>query len=52
MNCLSLMLALSIHVGLEGNYNSIHPHARCQKDAVISGKNKKSEDNISDYVGL
>ena len=52
MNCLSLMLALSMHVGLEGNYNSIHPHARCQKDTVISGIYYNSEDNISAYVGL
>ena len=46
MNCLSLMLALSMHVGLEGNYNSIHPHARCQKDALISGVYYNSEDNV------
>ena len=52
MNCLSLMLALSMHVGLEGNYNSIHPHARCQKDALISGVYYNREDNISDYVGV
>ena len=52
MSCLSLMLALSMHVGLEGNYNSIHPHARCQKDAVISGIYYNSEDNISAYVGM
>ena len=52
MNCLSLMLALSMHVGLEGNYNSIHPHARCQKDTVISGIYYNSEDNISAYAGL
>ena len=52
MSCLSLMLALSMHVGLEGNYNSIHPHARCQKDALISGIYYNSEDNISVYVGV
>ena len=52
MSCLSLMLALSIHVGLEGNYTSIHPHARCQKDALISGIYYNSEDNISVYVGV
>jgi len=52
MSCLSLMLAISMHVGLEGNYNSIHPHARCQKDALISGVYYNSEDNISAYVGM
>ncbi len=52
MSCLSLMLALSMHVGLEGNYNSINPHTRCQKDAVISGVYYNSEDNICFYTGL
>ena len=52
MSCLSLLFAISLHVGLEGNYNSIHPHARCQKDALISGVYYNSEDNVSAYVGL
>ena len=52
MNCLSLMLAISMHIGLEGDYNSIHPHARCQKDILISGVYYNSEDNISAYVGM
>ena len=52
MSCLSLMLALSMHIGLEGKYNNIHPHARCQQDALISGVFYNSEDRISTYVGL
>ena len=52
MSCLSLMLALSMHIGLEDKYNSIHPHARCQKDALISGVYYNSEDRVSTYVGL
>ena len=52
MSCLSLMLAISMHIGLEGDYNAIHPHARCQKDALISGVYYNSEDNISFYTGL
>ena len=52
MSCLSLMLAISMHVGLEGNYNSIHPHARCQQDSLISGVYYNSEDNISTYIGV
>ena len=52
MNCLSLMLAISMHIGLEGDYNAIHPHARCQQDALISGVYYNSEDNISAYIGL
>ena len=46
------MLAISMHIGLEGNYNSIHPHARCQQDALISGVYYNSEDNVSAYVGM
>ena len=46
------MLALSMHIGLEGDYNSIHPHARCQKDSLISGVYYNSEDKISAYVGI
>ena len=37
MSCLSLMLALSMHIGLEDKYNSIQQNARCQKDALIFG---------------
>ena len=51
MNCLSLLLALSLHIGLESNYNQIHPHARCTTDTFISGAYYNSEDNISLYVG-
>tara|TARA_R110002167_G_scaffold283962_1_gene489177 strand:+ start:138 stop:443 length:306 start_codon:yes stop_codon:yes gene_type:complete len=52
MSCLSLMLAISMHVGLEGDYNNIHPHARCQQDALISGIYYNSESNLSAYLGL
>jgi len=52
MSCLSLMLAISMHIGLEGDYNNIHPHARCQQDALISGVYYNSEKNVSAYVGL
>ena len=52
MSCLSLLFAASLHVGLEGNYNSYHPHARCKKENLISGIYYNSEDKISTYVGL
>ena len=52
MSCLSFLLAMSMHIGLEGDYNAIHPHARCQKDNLISGVFYNSEDRISTYVGL
>ena len=52
MSWLSLMLALSMHVGLESNYNNIHPHARCQKESLISGIYYNSEDRLSSYIGV
>jgi hypothetical protein len=51
MNCLGLFLALSMHVGLEADYNNIHPHARCTVDDNIAGVYYNSEDRISTYVG-
>ena len=52
MSCLSLLFALSMHVGLEGNYNNYHPHLRCQEDMLISGVYYNSEERISTYVGM
>ncbi len=51
MNCLGIFLALSMHVGLEADYNSIHPHARCTVDNKIAGVFYNSEDRISGYIG-
>ena len=49
--CLSILLAVSTHLGLDGNYNSIHPHARCTIDNWITGAYYNSERNASFYVG-
>ena len=51
MSCLSLLFALTLHVGLEGDYNNIHPHARCTVDNWITGAYYNSEENVSYYVG-
>ena len=51
MSCLSLMLAVSMHIGLEGDYNNVHPHARCTSNNSIAGVYYNSEDRISTYVG-
>jgi len=51
MSCLSFLIAMSLHVGLENNYNSIHPHARCTLDNNIFGAYYNSESNISIYTG-
>ena len=52
MSCLSLLVALSLHMGLEGDYNNIHPHVRCDiNNNTIAGAYYNSEENISFYVG-
>ena len=40
-----------MHMGLEADYNNIHPHARCTVDNSIAGVYYNSEDRISAYVG-
>jgi len=52
LNCLQLFLAVSLHLGLENDYNNIHPHARCTVDNHISGIYYNSENNISLYTGF
>ena len=52
MNCLSIFFAVSMHLGLQGEYNEYHPHARCQVDSLISGVYYNSEYNVSFYTGL
>ena len=49
--CLSILLAVSTHLGLDADYNSIHPHVRCTVDNWITGAYYNSEKNISYYVG-
>jgi hypothetical protein len=40
-----------MHVGLDNEYNSIHPHARCTLDNTILGVYYNSEYNASSYIG-
>ena len=49
--CLSILLAVSTHLGLDNNYNDVHPHARCTIDNWITGAYYNSERNMSYYVG-
>ena len=51
MNCLTLFLAFSMHIGLEGEYNNIHPHARCTVDNYIGGTYYSSEETVNSYIG-
>ena len=53
MDCGFLLgMALSAHVGLEGDYNKLHPHARVQCDSYISGVYYNSEERASVYAGF
>lgn len=49
--CIGLFLALTAHIGLEGDYNNLHPHARCTIDNNITGIYYNSESRVSAYVG-
>ena len=45
-------IALSIHLGLAGNYNEVHPYARYTLDNnIIAGAYYNSEEKISAYIG-
>jgi len=50
LSCLSFLVALSLHVGLDNNYNSVHPHVRCDTENVNVGVYYNSERNISTYI--
>ncbi len=45
-------IALSFHLGLENNYNNLHPHIRLQNDDFITGAYYNSEDALSAYAGI
>ena len=51
MDGLTLSLALTLHLGFEGDYNSIHPQIRYTQDDFITGLYYNSESNISYYAG-
>lgn len=46
-----LGIALSTHLGLEGNYNEVHPQIRLEQDYAVAGAYYNSESNISMYIG-
>lgn len=47
MNCLVLGIALSVHVGLQDNYNQTHPYLMCEKNEIITGVYYNSLSNVS-----
>ena len=48
---LAFGLAISMHVGLEGEYNGFHPHVRFYENGAIAGAYYNSVENISAYAG-
>jgi hypothetical protein len=44
-------IAVSTHLGLEGDYNSVHPHVRFVEDGAIAGAYYNSMERISFYAG-
>ena len=50
MNCLSLLLTLTLHLGMTGEFNGINPHVRCEVDNYSTGMYYNSEKNISFYM--
>ena len=50
MNCLSLLLTLSLHLGMTGEFNEINPHVRCEVANSSFGLYYNSEKNISFYM--
>ena len=54
MNCLVLGLALSMHVGLENNYNQVHPYVMCEQNQVkwkwVKGHSNNKYNNLADEL--
>jgi hypothetical protein len=47
MNCLVLGIALSMHVGLQDDYNQTHPYLMCETGEIITGAYYNSLDKVS-----
>jgi hypothetical protein len=48
---LTLALAFSHHINMQGDYNEVHPSIRYTQDHFIAGAYLNSEGNVSPYVG-
>jgi hypothetical protein len=53
MNCLAILLSLTTHLNVEGDYNNIHPQIECEHTITntIAGTYYNSENKISLYAG-
>lgn len=47
-----LSVALSMHLGTEGNFNEVHPHFRVKNNHIISGLYINSDNNPAAYFGV
>lgn len=46
-----LAIAVSTHLGLQQQYNSIHPHVRIEQSPFVAGAYLNSLDTVSGYLG-
>ena len=44
-------LALSTHLGMQGDYNEVHPHVRLEDNGYIAGAYYNSMERMSLYAG-
>jgi hypothetical protein len=51
MDPFTFALGISLHLGFENEYNSIHPHIRYNHEQFIAGAYYNSEHNLSTYIG-
>lgn len=51
LEALVFSLGLTAHIGLEHDYNEVHPHVRYSNDSIIAGAYYNSEERISLYGG-
>ena len=50
MNCISILLTLSLHLGMQAGFNEINPHIRCEVENYSTVMYYNSEKNISFYM--
>ena len=50
MDCLSFLLTLSLHLGMQAGFNEVNPHIRCEVANSSFGMYYNSERNISFYM--
>ena len=52
IEALTLSVGLSLHLGFDNNYNSVHPHIRFEHENFIAGSYYNSVRNNSTYAGF